>query len=148
MAESVHTSANDGADENCVFCRVIAGDLPGTFVAEERQALAFMDISPATRGHLLVVPRRHTTDLTTIDAEDLTATTLLAQRMAVRVRERLGADGVNLIQSTGSAAWQSVFHLHMHVIPRYVDDPLVLPWQPDQQGDLDEIARVAEQLAD
>lgn len=138
----------DHFDADCIFCRIIAGELPSTFVAEEERAVAFMDIQPATRGHLLVVPRRHTTDLTTIDADDLTATTLLAQRMAVRVRERLDADGVNLLQSTGSAAWQSVFHLHMHVIPRYNDDPLVLPWRPDQPGDSAEIAAAAASLAD
>lgn len=135
-------------DNSCVFCRIIVGEIPGTLVAEEDRAVAFMDIQPATRGHLLVAPRRHTADITTIDAEDLTATTLLAQRLAVRVRERLGADGVNLLQSTGSAAWQSVFHLHMHVIPRYNGDPLVLPWRPDQPGDSAEIAAAAASLTD
>jgi histidine triad (HIT) family protein len=104
-----------------------------------------MDINPATRGHLLVVPRRHAVDLLEVDPDDLTATMLTAQRLARRVTERLGADGVNIINSCGPAAWQTVFHLHMHVIPRYAGDPLKLPWTP-APGDPDEIAAAADQL--
>jgi histidine triad (HIT) family protein len=104
-----------------------------------------MDISPATRGHALVVPRRHATDLLEADAEDLAAVAVAAQRLAARAVDRLGADGVNLINSCGRAAWQTVFHLHMHVIPRYADDPLKLPWVPSP-GDADEIAATAELL--
>jgi histidine triad (HIT) family protein len=135
----------DTVDGGCVFCRIMAGDLPSWPVAESERSVAFMDINPATDGHLLVVPRQHTPDVTTIDPDDLTDVVLLAQRMARQVRERLGASGVNLVQSTGAAAWQTVFHLHVHVIPRYVDDPLVLPWQP-RPGDPARIADVAAQL--
>ncbi len=133
--------------ESCVFCRIIAGQLPGTVIAshDEGRAIAFMDISPATPGHLLVVPRTHTPDLLTADPGDLTACVLLAQRMARLVRDRLGAVGANLLQSSGAAAWQTVFHLHLHVIPRYEDDPLVLPWRPTP-GDPDEVAAVAAKL--
>ena len=112
---------------------------------EDERTLAFMDINPGTRGHLLVIPRAHATDLTEIGAEDLSACALTAQRMARRVREALGADGVNLVNSCGSAAWQTVFHFHMHVIPRYSGDPLRLPWHPEP-GDRDEIAATAERL--
>jgi histidine triad (HIT) family protein len=104
-----------------------------------------MDINPATRGHALVIPRRHAANLLQVDAEDLAATVAAAQRLARNASERLGADGVNLINSCGSAAWQTVFHLHIHVIPRYADDPLHLPWIP-APGDPDEIARVAGEL--
>jgi histidine triad (HIT) family protein len=134
-------------DPGCIFCRIVAGELPSTVVASTERSLAFMDISPATYGHLLVVPRRHTRDITTVDAEDLADAVLLAQRMARRVRERLGADGVNLLQSSGEVAWQTVFHLHLHVVPRYAGDPLVLPWRP-AAGDPARIARAAAQLAD
>lgn len=138
MAETV--------DGSCVFCRIMAGDLPSWPVAESKRSVAFMDINPATDGHLLVVPRQHTPDVTTIDPDDLTDVILLAQRMARQVRARLGASGVNVLQSTGAAAWQTVFHLHVHVIPRYVDDPLKLPWQP-RPGDPARIADVAARLA-
>jgi histidine triad (HIT) family protein len=125
--------------EDCLFCNIVAGDLPATIVDEDARTLAFMDINPATRGHALVVPRAHARDLHEIPAEDLQAVALAAQRLAVRMRARLGADGVNLINSCGQAAWQTVFHFHMHVVPRYVDDPLELPWVP-APGDMDEIA--------
>jgi histidine triad (HIT) family protein len=129
----------------CVFCRIVAGELPSTMIAAEGRAVAFMDVNPATPGHLLVVPRTHTPDLFTADPDDLMACTLLAQRLARLLRDRLGAAGANLIQSSGAAAWQTVFHLHLHVIPRYLDDPLVLPWRPTP-GDPAEIASVAAKL--
>jgi histidine triad (HIT) family protein len=127
---------------DCIFCKIIARELPGQIVGEDERTVAFMDINPATRGHLLVVPRRHARDLLEIDSEDLGAVAAAAQRMARLVHDRLGADGVNLINSCGAPAWQTVFHFHMHVIPRYVDDPLRLPWKP-APGDLGEIAATA-----
>jgi histidine triad (HIT) family protein len=133
------------SDSDCLFCKIIAGELPGRIIAEDERTVAFMDINPATRGHALVVPRRHATDLLDIDREDLAATVLAAQRVARRATERLGADGVNLINSCGRAAWQTVFHFHVHVIPRYVDDPLRLPWTP-APGDSGEIAAAAAEL--
>ncbi|MBS1871422.1 MAG: HIT family protein [Actinobacteria bacterium] len=133
------------ASDDCLFCKIVAGDLPATVVAEDARTLAFMDINPATRGHALVIPRTHVTDLHEIAAEDLHAVAAAAQRLAGRMRERLGADGVNLINSCGQAAWQTVFHFHMHVVPRYVGDPLELPWVP-APGDMDEIAAAGELL--
>jgi histidine triad (HIT) family protein len=132
-------------DPDCLFCKIVAGDIPGTKVAEDERTVAFMDINPATRGHLLVVPREHATDLLEIAPDDLAAVAAAGQRMARLVKERLGADGVNLLNSCGSAAWQTVFHFHLHVIPRYDDDPLRLPWVPGP-GDADEIAAAAREL--
>jgi histidine triad (HIT) family protein len=132
-------------DPDCIFCRIIAGELPGQVVQEDERTVAFMDISPATRGHALVVPRNHSRNLLEIEREDLEATVLAAQALARRMRERLGADGVNLLNSCGPAAWQTVFHFHVHVIPRYEGDPLQLPWKPEP-GDADEIAAVADEL--
>jgi histidine triad (HIT) family protein len=132
-------------DPDCIFCKVIAGELPAQIVAEDERTVSFMDISPATRGHALVVPRRHVEDLLEIDPEDLSAVALAAQRLAGRARDRLHADGVNLLNSCGRAAWQTVFHFHMHVIPRYQGDPLRLPWIPEQ-GSPEEIAAAAAEL--
>lgn len=132
-------------DPDCLFCKIVAGEIPGTIVAEDERTVAFMDINPATRGHALVVPRNHAKDLGEIPAEDLAAVAAAAQRLGRRAREALGADGVNLINSWGSAGWQTVFHFHLHVIPRYVDDPLVLPWKP-APGDQGEIAAAADAL--
>lgn len=132
-------------DPDCIFCKIVAGELPSTIVDEDERTVAFMDISPATRGHALVVPRAHTRDLLAVAAEDLEAVALASQRLARRAKERLGADGVNLLNACGAAAWQTVFHFHMHVIPRYRDDPLRLPWVPGP-GDPDEIAAAARAL--
>jgi histidine triad (HIT) family protein len=133
------------SEEDCIFCKIIAGELPGQIIDQDERTVAFMDISPATRGHTLVVPRRHARDLLEIEAGDLAATIQGAQRIARRITERLRPDGVNLLNSCGRAAWQTVFHFHIHVIPRYADDPLQLPWTP-APGDADEIAAVADQL--
>jgi histidine triad (HIT) family protein len=132
-------------DPDCIFCKIVAGDLPSQKVDEDEHTIAFMDISPGTRGHALVVPREHHRDLYTIDPEVLDHTMRAAQRLALKVRDRLGPDGVNLINSCGAAAWQTVFHFHVHVLPRYEDDPLHLPWTP-KEGDPEEIAAVAEEL--
>jgi len=132
-------------DPDCLFCKIIAGEIPAQIIDQNERTVTFMDINPATRGHALVVPRSHATNLLEVDPDDLAATVLAAQRLAKRVTERLGADGVNLLNSCGSAAWQTVFHLHIHVIPRYSDDPLRLPWIP-AAGDSDEIAAAAAEL--
>jgi histidine triad (HIT) family protein len=128
--------------ENCLFCGIVAGTIPSQQIASTDRALAFMDVNPATRGHLLVVPRTHSTDLREADPEDLIATTLLAQSLVSRVIDRLDADGANLLSCIGADAWQSVFHTHLHVIPRYKGDPLQLPWHPSS-GDPDAITATA-----
>jgi histidine triad (HIT) family protein len=130
---------------DCIFCKIVAGEIPARIIDEDERTIAFMDISPATRGHALVIPREHAEDLHAVSAEDLAAVMLSAQRLADRMRERLGADGVNLLNSCGSAAWQTVFHFHVHVIPRYTGDPLRLPWIP-QEGDQQEIDQAAQLL--
>ena len=133
------------AEEDCIFCRIVAGELPARLVDSDERTVSFMDISPATRGHALVVPRRHARDLLEIDPDELAACSAAAQRLATRATERLGAAGVNLLNSCGSAAWQTVFHFHVHVIPRYDDDPLRLPWRPEP-GDEAEIEAAANAL--
>jgi histidine triad (HIT) family protein len=133
------------SEPDCVFCKIVAGELPSTIVSEDELTVAFMDINPATRGHLLVVPRRHSVNLLEIEPEALAAVSLAAQRLARSVTENLGADGVNLINSCDSTAWQTVFHFHVHVIPRYQGDRLRLPWMP-APGDPEEIAAAAAEL--
>src|SRR5215211_2424526 len=130
------------ADPDCLFCKIVAEEVPATRVQEDERTVVFMDINPATRGHVLVVPREHAADLHAIGPEDLAACARAAQQVAGRLHDRLGADGVNLLNSTGAAAWQTVSHFHVHVIPRYHDDPLRLPWSP-APGDRDEIAAAA-----
>jgi histidine triad (HIT) family protein len=133
------------AEPDCIFCKIVAGELPGQIVDRDELTISFMDINPATRGHALVIPQRHSTDLLEIGPDDLAATIAAAQRLARRIHDRLEPEGINLLNSCGRAAWQTVFHFHIHVIPRYADDPLRLPWTP-AEGDSDEIAAIAAQL--
>jgi histidine triad (HIT) family protein len=118
------------SDPDCIFCKIVAGELPATKIDEDERTITFMDINPGTRGHALVIPKEHSKDLLGIEPDDLAAVAQAAQRLAKRMPEALGADGVNLINSCGSAAWQTVFHFHLHVIPRYSNDTVRLPWTP------------------
>jgi histidine triad (HIT) family protein len=104
-----------------------------------------MDINPATPGHALVVPRAHSEDLLDVSDEDLTATVLAARRLTERMERALEPAGFNLLNACRPAAWQTVFHFHVHVIPRYLDDPLELPWIP-RGADPEAIAEVAERI--
>lgn len=115
---------------DCLFCRIVAGELPSARIHEDDRVIAIMDIFPATRGHALVIPRAHAADIRDVADDDLAAAARVAQHLAGRAYERLGADGVTVMQSNGAAAWQTVLHYHVHVIPRYKDDPLELPWTP------------------
>ena len=132
-------------NDDCLFCGIVAGDVPGQIVDSDEHTVAFMDINPATRGHALVIPREHSADLMEIADEDLERTFAAARRLAKRMEETLEPDGFNILNSCRPAAWQTVFHFHVHVVPRYDDDPLKLPWTP-RSADPDEIARIAEQI--
>jgi histidine triad (HIT) family protein len=114
-------------------------------VDSDEHTVAFMDINPATRGHALVVPRTHSADLFEISDEDLERTTLAARRLARKVRAALEPDGFNVLNSCGPVAWQTIFHFHLHVVPRYEDDPLKLPWIP-REGEASEIAGLADRI--
>jgi histidine triad (HIT) family protein len=131
--------------EDCLFCGIVAGTIPGEIVDSDEQTIAFMDINPATPGHALVVPRAHSVDLLEVPEADLEQTMVAARRLARRMEEVLEPDGFNILSSCRAAAWQTVFHFHVHVIPRYADDPLELPWVPGP-GEASEIAGVAGRL--
>ena len=130
---------------DCIFCAIVAGEAPAEIVDSDEHTVAFMDINPATPGHALVIPRNHSADLIEIPDEDLGGTTVAARRLAERMDETLDPDGFNVINACGAAAWQTVFHFHLHVVPRYDDDPLELPWVPSP-GDPEEIAATARKI--
>jgi histidine triad (HIT) family protein len=133
------------AHEDCIFCKVLAGEIPSEKVYEDEYAVAVMDINPWTRGHAVVIPRKHAANLFEIEEDELEHVIVAAKRLATNVRDTLGCDGVNLLQSNGRAAWQTIFHLHFHVIPRYDDDPLELPTRP-KQAKPEELAEVAQEI--
>ncbi|HEV7204248.1 MAG TPA: HIT family protein [Jatrophihabitans sp.] len=120
-----------GRDLECVFCEVVAGTRPSRVVFQDDDTVAFLDLAPANPGHTLVVPREHATDLLDASPEQATAVARTAQLVARLQRDRLGADGVTLFQANRAAGWQDVFHLHVHVVPRYDGDSLRLPWRAD-----------------
>jgi histidine triad (HIT) family protein len=131
--------------QDCLFCGIVAGDVPAQVVGSDDHTVAFMDINPATPGHALVVPREHSADLIDVSDDDLQRTMLAARRLALRMQAALDPDGFNILNSCGRAAWQTIFHFHLHVIPRYDDDPLKLPWIP-RGGEPGEIAAVADRI--
>lgn len=131
--------------DDCLFCRLAAGEIPATRIAETERAIAFMDIFPAVPGHALVIPRAHADDALAADDDDLADCFRLAARVARAQEAALGADGVNLLSSSRAAAGQTVFHLHVHVLPRRAGDGFAFPW-PVGEGDPDAIAVLAERL--
>src|SRR5262245_60228134 len=130
---------------DCLFCGIVAGDVPAQIVDSDDHTVAFMDINPATPGHALVVPRVHSADLIEVSDEDLERTTVAARRLAKRMRAALEPAGFNIPNSCGSAAWPTIYHFHLHVIPRSEDDPLKLPWIPGP-GKADEIEVLADRI--
>jgi histidine triad (HIT) family protein len=132
-------------DPDCIFCKIVAGEIPSHKIDEDDKTLAFMDINPWTKGHALVIPKEHSRNIYDADPEDLAAAHKSAQRVAQRMRERLNCEGINVLQSSEPVAMQTVFHTHVHVIPRYSDDGLRLPAHP-QPAEHEELAELAEQL--
>ena len=133
------------AVNDCIFCAIVGGDAPAEIIDSDEHTIAFMDINPAVPGHALVIPRRHSADLLEISPEDLEHTMVAAKRLAGRLRDTLHPEGFNVINACGAAAWQTVFHFHLHVVPRHADDPLELPWVPSP-GDPDEIGATARKI--
>jgi histidine triad (HIT) family protein len=129
----------------CIFCKVIAGEIPGEVVDSDDHTLTVMDINPATRGHVVVITRTHAENLLELSDEDLMAAMTTVRRVVHRMRDTLQPDGFNVLHNIGRAAWQSIFHFHLHVIPRYKDDPLQLPWMPEP-ADPEELKRVAAEI--
>ena len=111
---------------DCIFCKIIAGDIPSIKVFEDGNTLAFMDINPLSEGHLLVVPKKHFTTLFDADDDSLAQTVSVVRKLAVALQKALGIDSLNLLQANGRWAVQSVPHFHFHVIPRREDDGVLL----------------------
>jgi histidine triad (HIT) family protein len=133
------------ADPDCLFCRIAAGEVPATVVYEDDQTISFMDINPSVRGHALVIPRAHSTDIRDIEPDDLAACMRSVQTVARKAIAGLDAEGANILQNTGRAAGQAVFHFHVHVLPRHRGDELRNPLSP-HPGDPEDVAAAAEAI--
>ncbi len=131
---------------DCIFCKIVAGEIPCFKVFEDEDTLAFMDINPVHPGHVLVIPREHYPNVFEVSDEAIAATARTARRVARAVRATLQPDGMNLLQCNGEAAAQSVLHFHMHVLPRAMNDRAALNW-PLKPGNMDEIQSLSKRIA-
>ncbi|GAA4532970.1 HIT family protein [Nonomuraea ferruginea] len=129
----------------CVFCRIIAGDELSQTIHEDDNAIAFLDIAQVTKGHSLVVPRKHHTDLSEISPDEAAQVMRTAVHVSRRLTQALGAPGINLWHASGETAWQSVFHFHIHVVPRYTLTDLAPPWT-ETESPLESLAGLAEEI--
>ena len=130
-------------DNNCIFCKLANGDIPTRAIYEDDQFKVILDNSPATKGHALILPKDHFANLYELPEETAADAMRLAKKMAIHMRDVLHCEGFNVVQNNGEMAGQSVFHFHMHLIPRYRDDAQRILWEPTHPTDeaLDEIMK-------
>ena len=133
------------SEPGCIFCSIIAGAAPCERVHEDELTLTFMDLFPVGKGHLLVIPKQHATNLFEVDEASLLAVVRNSRILAHALRDALGPDGIGVHQLNGSAAGQTVFHYHMHLIPRNRGDPMVLHGRT--RGDEGELAALAQKIS-
>ena len=131
-------------DSNCIFCKIANGEIPSRTIEEKDMFKVVLDVGPATKGHALILPKDHYTNLYDLPEDVAAEVYKTAKKIALKMKEKLGCDGVNIVQNNEEAAGQTVFHFHMHVIPRYKDDGQVIGWKPGQPTaeELDAIAEV------
>ena len=128
--------------DDCIFCKIANGEIPSKTLYEDEDFRVILDLGPATRGHALILPREHADDLYELPEETAAKVFVLAKKMAAKMAEKLQCDGLNIVQNNGEAAGQTVFHLHVHVIPRFKGDTVNIGWkQGDMPEDLDAICK-------
>ena len=128
---------------NCIFCAIAAGEIPSFKVYEDDVVLAYLDINPFSKGHVLVIPKEHTEGLLDTPDATLAAVVSRVKKVAAHITAKLGCDGFNVLQNNGEAAGQTVKHIHFHISPRWNGDPLVFE---NQKGDMDALKALAEQI--
>ena len=129
-------------DENCIFCKILAGEIPSTAVYEDDDFKAILDVNPAARGHVIILPKNHAANIYELPDEDASKIMIVAKKIATAIEKAYHCDGVNILQNNGEAAGPTVFHLHVHVIPRFKGDTVNIGWkQGDMPEDLDAICK-------
>ena len=119
-------------DDNCIFCKIAAGEIPSETVYEDEQFRAILDLGPASAGHTLILPKAHFKDVTEISDEYAANVLKVAAKLGKAMKKGLGCEGFNLVQNNGEAAGQTVFHFHMHIIPRYKNDTVNVTWKQNE----------------
>jgi len=130
----------------CIFCKIVSGEIPAVKVLDEELVIAFMDINPSSRGHMLVVPKRHAENIFEISESDLSATMNAVKRCAKAVKEALKAEGITVLQLNGRASDQIIPHFHIHIIPRWENDGLPVSTWEMKPGDMEEIKDIAQKV--
>lgn len=128
-------------DDNCIFCKIANGEIPSKTLYEDEEYRVILDLGPAAKGHALILPKNHYANLYELPEEAASKVMLLAKKMTAQMTDKLHCDGFNLMQNNGETAGQTVFHFHMHLIPRYKDDGQRIGWKPGKpsQEELEEI---------
>lgn len=134
-------------DENCIFCKLANGDIPTATVYEDEYLRAIMDAAPANKGHIIILPKSHAANIYELEDEYVSRAFVLAKKLAVALKKLTGCDGVNILQNNGGAAGQTVFHFHVHVIPRFKNDDCTIVWRPTSYED-GEASDVAKKIAE
>lgn len=124
-------------DDNCIFCKIANGEIPSATIYEDEDFRAILDLGPASKGHALLLPKEHYADLFALPDETAEKVLPVAKKIVSRMKDVLGCDGYNLMQNNGECAGQTVFHFHMHMIPRYKDDKVGLGWKMGELSDAD-----------
>ena len=124
-------------DDNCIFCKIANGEIPSATIYEDEDFRAILDLGPASKGHALLLPKEHYADLFALPDETAEKVLPVAKKIVSRMKDVLGCDGYNLVQNNGECAGQTVFHFHMHMIPRYKDDNVGLGWEMGELSDAD-----------
>ncbi|WP_342757876.1 HIT family protein [Kineothrix sedimenti] len=130
-------------DDNCIFCKIANGDIPSKEIYEDEEFKVILDLGPATKGHALILPKNHYRDLYELPDEAAAKVMVLAKKLATGMSGKLNCDGFNLVQNNGETAGQTVFHFHLHLIPRYKDDGQTLGWKAmkPSEEELDEVRK-------
>lgn len=132
-------------DENCIFCKIANGAIPSATVYEDEEFRVILDLGPASKGHALILPKEHYKDVCELDEVIASKVFPLAAKIGTAMKKSLGCAGFNLVQNNGTAAGQTVFHFHVHVIPRYEDGPQIVSWTPGEETS-EELSKTAEKI--
>ena len=116
--------------KECIFCKIAKGEIPSATLYEDEEFRVILDLGPANKGHALILPKAHYENLYDLPDEMAAHAMILAKKIATKMKGILNCDGYNLVQNNGEAAGQTVFHFHMHLIPRYTDDHAGITWTP------------------
>lgn len=133
-------------DNNCIFCKIVNGEIPSATVYEDGDFRVILDMGPASKGHALILPKEHYKDLCEADTAVAAKILPLAGRIGAGMKKGLGASGFNVVQNNGASAGQTVFHLHVHVIPRYEGGPAMVSWEPGS-ADAEVLAQTAKAIS-